>query len=75
MAENVEFTISFSDLNTGGKKTANQDTFGINIKYAVPDGSTSLPNSIPLALKGGNIYIKISNDTPPVSPPGGGKKH
>jgi len=84
--EDVNFTISFADLNAGGatgkaKKTVSPDTFGIHIDCATGDGDPVLPNSEPTELKGGNIDIKsiddpIDNGDDPgdKTPPGQDKK-
>ncbi len=56
-ASGVSFTINFYDSGKSGKNSG--DTFGVNIQYTpVPPQPSSLPNSSPQPLKGGNIVVK-----------------
>jgi hypothetical protein len=56
-ATNVSFTASFADKGTGAKNQQ-PDTFGLHVNYTPqsPQPST-LPNSSPVALKGGDIRV------------------
>jgi hypothetical protein len=52
----VSYTISFYDSGKNGK--ASTDTFGVKIVYApVPPQPSSLPNSEPQFLKGGDVKV------------------
>ncbi|HEV2202270.1 MAG TPA: kelch repeat-containing protein [Bryobacteraceae bacterium] len=53
----VTFTASFTDNGQGGKNSL--DAFGIHIDHVVvsPPEPSSLPNSSPIQLKGGNITV------------------
>jgi Big-like domain-containing protein len=54
---NTTFTASFADKGTGTKSTS--DTFGVHIDHASssPPEPTSLPNSSPVAIKGGDVRV------------------
>lgn len=51
------FTLSFTDGGPGGKKAATPDKFGIHIDYKPAAGDPTLPNTKPVALKGGDIKV------------------
>ena len=53
----VKFTISFTDGGSGGKKSATPDKFGIHIDYRPAAGDPAMPNTKPIALKGGDIKV------------------
>jgi len=53
----VSFTINFYDSGKTGKSST--DSFGINIQFTpVPPQPSTLPNSTPIVLKGGDIKVK-----------------
>jgi len=54
----VAFTITFTDVGSGGKNAS--DTMGVNIQYtpATPQPST-LPNSAPQPVKGGDVKVMM----------------
>ena len=51
----VTYTISFTDSGQGGKNS--NDTFGIHIDYTPTGAQSSLPNTSPQALKGGDVKV------------------